>query len=70
MHGVDLFTQWQHFRILGISPDEFRGNPFRMLFFLHNFAVENSENRLHLSKKQAFCVRFALSLPSKTSENR
>ena len=46
MHGVDLFTQWQHFRILGISPDEFRGNPFRMLFFLHNFAVENKREQI------------------------
>jgi hypothetical protein len=27
---------------------------------MSNFAKEFFENRLHLSKKQAFCVRFAL----------
>ena len=27
------------------------------------FAKEFCENRLHLSKKQAFCIRFALFLP-------
>ena len=47
---------------LGKFPSQHRENPLYSHYFLPNFAVENSEDRLHHSIKQAFFIRIALSL--------